>query len=144
MDAMLQTTIGRVVRADTQWIWVETRQESGCSSCAAKGVCGTSVLEILFSQRNVPVRLPNTHQAREGDMVELALPESALLRQSLWAYGVPLVGFLVGAVLGQTLAAEAGAVAGGVAGLLGGFAATRRFASIQKPEIVKVYKGVNL
>ncbi len=144
MDAELQTSIGRVVRADSQWIWVETQRESGCSSCAAKGMCGTSVLETLFSHRNVPIRLPNSHQAQEGDMVELALPESALLRQSLWAYGVPLLGFIVGAVVGQTMDAELGAVIGSVLGLLGGFAVTRRYASIQKPHIIKVYKGVKL
>jgi len=144
MEALQHTRIGRVVRADTRWAWIETQRESGCGGCAAKGVCGTGVLETLFTARSAPIRLPNTHQVSEGDMVELALPDSALLRQSLWVYGVPLLGFIVGAVLGQALAAEAGAVAGSVAGLSGGFAVTRRFASIQKPEIVKVYKGVNL
>ncbi len=144
MDAVFQTRFAHVVRADAQWVWVQAERESGCSSCAAKGVCGTSVLETLFSHRNVPIRLPNTHQAREGDMVELALPEHALLRQSLWAYGVPLVGFLIGAVVGQALDDELGAVLGSVVGLIVGFAVTRRFATIQKPQIVKVYKGVNL
>ncbi|SIN90133.1 positive regulator of sigma(E), RseC/MucC [Sulfurivirga caldicuralii] len=144
IDAAMQTSIGRVVRADAQWVWVETQRESGCSSCAAKGVCGSSVLETLFSNRHVPIRLPNTHNAQTGDMVELALPESALLRQSLWAYGVPLLGFIVGAMAGQALDAELGAIVGSMLGLAGGFGLTRRFAAIQKPHIMKVYKGVRL
>ena len=138
-DEMMHESVGTVVRTEGQWAWVETVRQSGCGSCAAKGACGTGVLETLFSARTAPIRLANTLHARPGDRVVLALSEGALLRQSLWAYGVPLVGFLAGGLLGRALTAtEGGALLGAVVGMLLGWGMVRRFARIEPPVMTRI------
>lgn len=137
-----QETVGTVVRAEGEWIWVETVRQSGCSSCSAKGACGTSVLDTLFSARTAPIKLVNEVGAQVGDQVVLSLPESALLRQSLWAYGVPLVGFFIGALLGKALfSMELLALLGAIAGMMAAWWITARFARIERPRVSKRLKG---
>jgi sigma-E factor negative regulatory protein RseC len=49
------------------------------------------------------VEVINQIGAREGDRVELALPEGSFLKASAVTYMIPLLGFLLGAILGQVL-----------------------------------------
>ena len=129
--------VGTVVKVEGERIWVETTRQSGCSSCAAKGACGTSVLDTLFSGRSAPIELHYAGDVHVGDQVVLSLSERALLRQSLWAYGVPLAGFFIGALALQPLSELAG-VLGAAAGLGTGWWAVRRFARIERPRVEKV------
>ncbi len=137
-----QETLARVVRAEEAWIWVEPVAQHGCDSCGAKGACGTSVLAGLFSARHAPIKLPNTLAAQVGDQVVLTLSERALLRQSLWAYGVPLVGFFAGALVGQELGStDLYVLLGAVSGMAAGWWLTARFAQIEHPRVSKIVKG---
>ncbi len=134
---MEQRTIGTVVRVEGERIWVATQRQSSCGGCAARGACGTGVLESLFSARNAPIELKAPAGVRTGDQVALVLSERALLKQGFWAYGVPLIGFFVGALLLQP-AGELAALAGALTGLVGGWQAIRRWAPIEKPRVEKV------
>ncbi|WP_294949409.1 SoxR reducing system RseC family protein [Sulfurivirga sp.] len=138
-ESMMHESTGTVVRVEGEWAWVETVRQSGCGSCAAKGACGTGVLENLFSARSAPIKLPNTLHARPGDRVVLALSEGALLRQSLWAYGVPLLGFFIGGLVGRALfSMEWSALLGAVVGMLAGWGVVRRFARIEPPMMTRI------
>lgn len=128
---------GTVVKVEGRRVWVATSRQSGCGSCAAKGACGTSVLDTLFSGRNAPIELEASFPLKEGDQVIMTLSEQALLRQSFWAYGVPLLGFFVGALLLRSVS-ELAALAGALAGLVGGWWLVRRVAPIEKPRIRKI------
>jgi sigma-E factor negative regulatory protein RseC len=93
----------------------------------------------LFLGRNAPIQLQNTVGAQVGDQVELVIADEALLRQSIWAYGVPLTGFFIGALLAQaSLHHELAALLGALVGMSCGWWLTRRFAIIKKPEIQRI------
>ncbi len=136
METQHQTQ-GTVVKVEGERVWVETVRQSGCGGCAAKGACGTSVLDTLFSARSAPIELHYAGDVQVGDRVVLSLSERALLRQSLWAYGAPLVGFFIGALVFQPISELAG-VLGAAAGLATGWWSVRHFARIERPRIEKV------
>ncbi|NKN33313.1 SoxR reducing system RseC family protein [Marichromatium bheemlicum] len=106
---------GRVIARDGDHLWVQTQRQSVCGGCAARGACGTSLLERLFSRRLAKVRARDRIGAEVGDEVVLAISAQGVLRLSLAAYLAPTLGLVLGAVAGNALGgANADAV-----GLLG-------------------------
>ncbi len=99
-----------VMRLDGDHAWLDVNVASGCSSCA-QGGCGGRA-------KRPPQRVRNTVGARVGQRVIVSVPEGAVLRATLWSYGLPLMLMLLGAASGLTLAGDAGAAAGTVVGLL--------------------------
>ncbi|MBK9956921.1 MAG: SoxR reducing system RseC family protein [Rhodocyclaceae bacterium] len=99
-----------VMRLDGDHAWLDVAVASGCSSCTQGGCAGRA--------KRRPQRVRNTVGARVGQRVIVSVPEGAVLRATLWSYGLPLMLMLLGAASGLTLAGDAGAVAGTVAGLL--------------------------
>jgi len=94
----------RKITADT--LWLEVLPKSACASqCGASGVgCQTNVFSNLFHrQPMLQIPAPVGHELSVGDTLMLSLPEHALIRLALMAYGVPLLSLLVGLGLGQYL-----------------------------------------
>jgi sigma-E factor negative regulatory protein RseC len=77
---------------------VLTHRGEACHACSAKGACSA-----LGGGKEMTVEVVNPIGAREGDRVELALPESSFLKASAVTYMIPLTGFLLGAGLGQVI-----------------------------------------
>lgn len=116
---------GRVVAIEADAVWVETIRRSTCGACAARSGCGHGVLARATASRGL-VRAQESPGLRAAslavdDIVDIALPEEAVLRGSLLVYGLPLILGLAAALLGSRLG-EAGSVAGFVVGLAAGFA----------------------
>ena len=117
---------GRVIDVHDGYVWVETQRRSSCDKCSANAGCGTSVLSRVLGQRRTRVRALDPLGAKAGDDVVIGIEDAMLLRSSLAAYLVPLLGLLLGAVCGGTLAStlgipnEAGSILCALAGMAAG------------------------
>ncbi len=113
-----------VVAEEGRFAWVEAARQTSCGRCAAAKGCGTAALGKVLGRRVNRVRALNPVGARPGDRVVVGIRGEALVRGSLWLYGLPLL-----AMLGLPLAAQVlfGGLSEGVAvvlafaGLLGAF-----------------------
>ncbi len=125
---------GVVLAIDGDIAEVMTRKKSACGSCAAKGGCGTSLVESLFPSRTRSFRARNEARAKKGDQVVIGLDEAALQTASLLIYLVPLLGLIGGAIVASWLGsapddgqAELFSVVGGIGGFFLSLAAIRRY-----------------
>lgn len=106
----------------------------GCGHCSSEGGCGSGALSRLFCStkpREFTVR--NQAAAREGDEVQVSLPDGVLLRGALKMYVLPLALLLAGGIAGAGMAEKGAsgdlyAAAGALAGLLLGFIIAGSFA----------------
>lgn len=103
--------VGEVIRVEGDRAIVRIQRSSACRHC---GACGLGAIsdEMLLT-------LPNSLNAKPGDMVELSIESVHLLKASAITYLIPLaaliLGVIVGYVLGGYLAVDrqlAGAVLG--------------------------------
>jgi sigma-E factor negative regulatory protein RseC len=82
---------------------VETRRQGACGSCSANGACGTSLLARYLGRKPLLLRARNLAGAAPGDLVVVGVPEDGLMRASLVAYLVPLLGLIAGGIAGPVL-----------------------------------------
>lgn len=125
---MLEET-GTVIDTQGNTLWVQTISRSSCSKCSTSA-CSTSVIGKLFNLKRNVLQMENTLQAIKGQRVVIGIPDSTLVKASVWAYLVPIV-FMVAATMvalsigaGDALQAMAAAV-----GLLLGFMVVKRVMS---------------
>ena len=119
---------GRVVAIETNAIWVETIQRSGCSGCAAKSGCGTGLLgDYLAGASRIRVALNSWDSQRISlnDTAVIGIAENTLSLSAILVYLLPLVSLILLALVGEAYAAEPGAIGGAVVGLLLGAAIVR-------------------
>jgi sigma-E factor negative regulatory protein RseC len=93
------TEVGHVVGFRGPQALVRTIRSEACSSCQAQGAC-----IALGGSKEMEVPALNYIRAKQGDRVEVALPESSFLKASVVTYLIPLLALLGGAVLGQSAA----------------------------------------
>lgn len=82
---------------------IETRRQGACGSCSANGACGTSLLARYLGRKPLLLRARNLPGAAPGDLVVVGVPEDGLMRASLVAYLVPLLGLIAGGIAGPVL-----------------------------------------
>jgi sigma-E factor negative regulatory protein RseC len=126
---MIEET-GVVVAVAGDLAEVETRRQGACGSCSANGACGTSLLARWLGRKPLLLRALNRAGAAPGDTVVVGVPEDGLMRASLAAYLVPLLGLMAGAVASQGIfpaGGEGASTLGGLGGLALGLAWFRRF-----------------
>ena len=99
---MIEET-GIVLDVAEDWADVETRRQGACGSCSANGACGTSLLARYLGRKPLLLRAQNRAGAAPGDLVVVGVPEDRLVRASLVAYLVPLLGLIFGGLAGQVL-----------------------------------------
>jgi len=116
------TESARVIRRDGSRVELELQRVSACGHCELSRGCGTGALGRLLARRSRPLVIETDQDCRVGDLVELALPESALVSASLLLYGLPLLGLLLGGLGAELFAlAEWLVVAAAACGLFAGF-----------------------
>lgn len=93
------TEVGTLIDNQGERAVVLTTRGEACSSCGARSACNA-----LGGGKEMRVVALNYILAKEGDCVELALPESSFLKASVVTYLLPLLSVLAGAVLGQIMA----------------------------------------
>jgi sigma-E factor negative regulatory protein RseC len=99
---MIEET-GIVLDAAGDWADVETSRQGACGSCSANGACATSLLARYLGRKPLLLRAQNRAGAAPGDFVVVGVPEDSLVRASLAAYLVPLLGLIFGGLAGQVL-----------------------------------------
>ena len=133
-----------VTGRDGNRVEIELQRESACGACELNRGCGTGALGRLLGRRSRPLVIETREDLKPGDRLELTLSERALVRASLLAYGLPLLGMLAAGLCGAALgAADHWVALLAVAGFYLGFrfAAGRTSALEQKaliPYIVRI------
>lgn len=121
---MIEET-GKVVALEGRMAWVETLRTSACDSCSAKSGCGHSALAKL-GQNHVHMQAHSDLILSVGDQVVIGVPEDVMVKSSLLAYLMPLLGMMAGALLVQQVQpGDLYTALGGFSGLLAGFLALR-------------------
>lgn len=105
---------GKVVAVEGDGVWVETANQRACGACAARKGCGQSLLAQMQGHRSYIRAALNGHlpqDFQEGDLVEIGVHESAVIRGSLLVYCLPLLGLVAGATVGDAVGVSEGLVA---------------------------------
>ena len=71
-------------------------RSSSCKHCADKDSCSVA-------DRNMIIEVKNSLNAKEGDRVEVSVPEGTFVKLSLMVYIFPIVALMIGAFLGNFL-----------------------------------------
>jgi len=90
---------GIIDRISNETAYVRVTKSSACKSCASKDSCH-------ITDRDMIVEVANSLNAREGDRVELSVPEGTFLKLSLLVYIMPVIFLLTGAFLGNYLSLQ--------------------------------------
>jgi sigma-E factor negative regulatory protein RseC len=91
----------KVVESNEGLIWVEAISRSSCSQCSTTS-CSTSVISKLFGFKRNLLLMENTLQAKAGDQVIIGIPDSVLVKASVWAYLVPIISMVLSTLLAVT------------------------------------------
>jgi sigma-E factor negative regulatory protein RseC len=99
--------------------WLETERKSTCSQCSAKKTCGTGLLSEHVGQRFSRIASVSDESLKQGQKVNVAIPERVLLAGAFRVYLLPLFFMLAAAVLARVLFANSLIeVVAGAAGLV--------------------------
>lgn len=95
----------KIVAVEKEAVWVETIQTSTCGSCVARKGCGQALLSGLGTKPNyVRVLLDQNNLSSHyavNQFVTIGLPESIVVKTSLFLYLLPLMLMIVFAMVGQ-------------------------------------------
>lgn len=87
---------GEVKRAEPGLAWVEVKRSQSCERCAALGGCLSGGMCASATQLFCVSAPPDIVA---GDQVDIAVPDGAVARAAVLAYGFPLAGLLTGGTL---------------------------------------------
>lgn len=153
------TETGQVISVDAEGVWVRVVRQSACSACQTGAACGQKSLSAFFSQRAMDFYVANVLGAREGDCVELGIPENNLVTLAFLTYLMPLLLLILGAVVGDwgwelmssfsmisvvPISRDVAAMLGGAVGIICGFLLLRTLISSgrsslkREPELIRV------
>lgn len=109
---------GIVEKTSTEKAMVRIERTSACATCESRSSCHVQ------NNREFVVEVDNEMGAGAGDVVEISMPSSSVIRASLAVYFLPVLGLILGALSGGVLAAAlhmeemTASLAGGGAGLV--------------------------
>ncbi|MFC1839302.1 SoxR reducing system RseC family protein [Thermodesulfobacteriota bacterium] len=92
---------GIIEKISNETAYVRVAKTSACKHCASKDSCN-------ISDRDMIVEVANRLDAKEGDRVELSIPEGTFLKLSLLVYIMPVIFLMTGAFLGNYLSIQMG------------------------------------
>ena len=117
---------GRIIAAKGNDVWIETIRQSTCGACSARAGCGQSLLAKVASGKRNHIRISTDIDVAVNDQVLLGIPEHALIKSSVLAYGLPLISFILFVVVADKLLefGELGTILFGFSGLGAGFLLT--------------------
>lgn len=116
---------------------VKVQRTSACESCSLKSGCGQSTLTKMSGEHCLELDVANTLNAKPGDEVLIAIPESGLMSASIRVYFLPLLLMLVGAMVGDFIEPETEIWTSilGLAGLIVGFYWARLYSQGQADNV---------
>lgn len=89
---------GKVVSVEPEGLWVETITRSVCGSCKAEKGCGQSLMAKWAGHSSyiwVLLEGRDPTKYRQGDAVEIGVPEEVVAKGSLFIYSIPLITLLL-------------------------------------------------
>lgn len=98
----MQTDRGLVIARHGDVVMVRLQPQDGCASCALTQFC------VGSKESSPTVRATAPPGIVQGDLVEVSLDDSLILKASAIMYGVPLVAFLAGVLGGYGFSSLAG------------------------------------
>lgn len=119
---------GRVVRIESDTVWVEMIKQSACSSCSAQKGCGQSLLAKVGDGKRLEIQVDNPQHLEVvlNDEITLGVGERSFLTASLLVYLLPLaIMFSASAILQLSDFDEPQVILGAFLGLAAGFGLTR-------------------
>ena len=153
------TETGQVISVDAEGVWVRVVRQSACNACQTGSACGQKSLSEYFSQRAMDFYVSNVLGAREGDCVELGIPENNLVTLAFLTYFMPLLALILGAIIGDwswewmsnvsitslvPISRDVAAIFGGTVGIICGFLLLKALISRgrsslkREPELIRV------
>lgn len=109
-----------VIAVEGQDAVVSGRRASACGDCAGKTSCATMGSWV---ERIIELHIPNTINAKVGDLVLLEVPDNAVLRIAFHLYAMPMVAFVAVGLATRNLASYLGWPAVEAMAAIGGMAA---------------------
>ncbi|MBN2033762.1 MAG: SoxR reducing system RseC family protein [Deltaproteobacteria bacterium] len=109
---------GIVERISAQKAVLRIERTSACAACESRNSCH------LQNSREFFVEVDNELHVEPGDVVEVSMPSSSVIRASLAVYFLPVLGLILGALAGGAsaaalrLEATTASLAGGAIGLV--------------------------
>jgi sigma-E factor negative regulatory protein RseC len=109
---------GTVKKTFTKKAVVRIERTSACANCESRKSCH------IDKNREFLIEVNNDLDADTGDIVEISMPSSAVIKASLAVYFLPVLGLLFGALSGAAFApsldtdSTTASLAGGGAGLV--------------------------
>ena len=119
---------GRVVRVDSESIWVETIKQSACSSCSVQKGRGQRLLATIGDGKRMEIQVDNPQhiEVLENDQVTVGVGERSFLTASFLVYLLPLIAMFIVSVSVQLSGfTEPFVILSALIGLAGGFLLTR-------------------
>ena len=98
----MQTDRGLVVVRHGDVVMVRLQLHAGCASCALTQFC------VGSKESSPTVRATASPEIVQGDLVEVSIDDSVILKATAIMYGVPLIAFLVGVLGGYGFSSLAG------------------------------------
>ena len=94
--------IAHVVSVEGDVAWLVPEQTGSCGGCAASGACGAKGIGTLASRLEYRrFKINNESNLHIGDRVVIGIPDNALIKASINAYGIPLFTLLLAGSLAQ-------------------------------------------
>ncbi|MDN3608186.1 SoxR reducing system RseC family protein [Vibrio ostreicida] len=101
-------TVSSVTSVPTGYnVELSCEQQTSCNSCASQKNCGTGIVSKALGNKSLHWHLSTHKLVKEGQVVEIGLPEKSLLQSAAVVYLVPLFSMILGALCGQWLLAPA-------------------------------------
>lgn len=91
------TEIGTVQEIKKSYAVIKVQKTSACAHCSSRGSCD-------ISDKDTTIEIINDLRAKEGDLVEISMPEGTLLKASFLVYLLPVIALIAGAFSGKALA----------------------------------------
>lgn len=98
----MQTDRGLVISRHGDVVMVRLQPHAGCTSCSLTQFC------IGGRESGSPVKAIAPPGIDQGDLVEVSVDDSVILKVTAIMYGVPLVAFLAGVLGGYAFSSLAG------------------------------------
>src|SRR5664280_905095 len=98
----MQTDRGLVIGRHGDAVTIRLLSRDGCASCTLTQFC------IGSKESSPTVRATASPEIAQGNLVEVSLDDSIILKASAIMYGVPLVAFLTGVLGGYGFSSLAG------------------------------------
>ena len=78
---------------------LETLPKSACPRCEAGNGCGGGILASAFANKKFNLRIPKNKILNLGDLIQIGIPSTVLIKASIMLYLLPLIFMICGAVL---------------------------------------------